>query len=488
MKRKIAAILAADAAEYSRLVAEDEEETLRQLVASVGVFRASVEAHGGRIFNTAGDAVLAEFQSAVEAVRSAIDIQEKLKVRNEGYASNRRMMFRMGISIGDVVENEGDLLGDGVNIAARLQGLAQPGGLAISRWVQEQVAGKVTAEFRDAGHQLVRNMPAPIHVYKSSIAPAVRADVDATRAAAPPTAPGRGWRFGSMAAGVAVVTVAVAFAAMPRNDPAPPAVQDILTPSAKQENAAPSIAAPAEPSPSQAALSPPQTLEPALPERNPLPKIEPVAVETPTPAPVESSAAPPSPATSPAIASSQPEPSSATPPPATALTEPTPSLAAPPPATALTEPTPSLAAPPAATALTEPAPSPELPPATARAEPTPSPLASPPVAAFTPPAATDLPVVSAPEPTRTIFPPVPLARENGQPGELRLSNPAPAPQFKPTPSVSTPPPPVTAQQEGPADRKRQKVQCAEVLERAQLGDITADDRTFLRDKCRGVHQ
>ena len=138
------------------------------------VFKASVEAHNGRIFNTAGDAVLAEFQSAVEAVRSAIDIQESLSVRNEVYAPNRRMMFRMGISIGDVVENSGDLLGDGVNIAARLQTLSQPGGLAISEWVHEQVAGKVAREFRDTGHQIVKNMPAPIHVFQSGPAAARR--------------------------------------------------------------------------------------------------------------------------------------------------------------------------------------------------------------------------------------------------------------------------------------------------------------------------
>jgi class 3 adenylate cyclase len=104
MKRKIAAILAADVAEYSRLVAEDEEGTLHLLVASLGVFKGSVEAHGGRIFNTAGDAILAEFQSAVEAVRSAIDIQNAILTRNEGCAPSKRMLFRMGISIGDVVE------------------------------------------------------------------------------------------------------------------------------------------------------------------------------------------------------------------------------------------------------------------------------------------------------------------------------------------------------------------------------------------------
>ncbi len=165
MKRKIAAIFAADIAGYSRLVAEDEEETLRRLASYRQVTDDFIARSGGRIFNTAGDAVLAEFASAVEAVRCAIDIQESLRTRNMAYPPSRHMSFRIGITIGDVVERDGDLLGDGVNIAARLEGLAEVGGICISRAVHEQVANKLSVQFADIGAQEVKNIPTPVHAY-----------------------------------------------------------------------------------------------------------------------------------------------------------------------------------------------------------------------------------------------------------------------------------------------------------------------------------
>ena len=165
MKRKIAAIFAADIAGYSRLVAEDEEETLRRLASYRQVTDDFIAKAGGRIFNTAGDAVLAEFPSAVEAVRCAVDIQESLRTRNMAYPASRQMSFRIGITIGDVVERDGDLLGDGVNIAARLEGLAEVGGICISRAVHEQVANKLSVQFADIGAQEVKNIPTPVHAY-----------------------------------------------------------------------------------------------------------------------------------------------------------------------------------------------------------------------------------------------------------------------------------------------------------------------------------
>jgi class 3 adenylate cyclase len=165
MKRKIAAIMAADIAGYSKLVAEDEEETLRRLESYRGVFQDFVTRFSGRIFNTAGDAILAEFPSAVDAVRCAIDVQESLRTRNLAYPASRQMSFRIGITIGDVVERDGDLLGDGVNIASRLSGLAEPGGLCVGRTVYEQVANKLSVAFVDIGEQEVKNIPTPIHVY-----------------------------------------------------------------------------------------------------------------------------------------------------------------------------------------------------------------------------------------------------------------------------------------------------------------------------------
>jgi adenylate cyclase len=169
MKRKIAAIFAADIAGYSKLVAEDEEETLRRLASYRAVMDDFIARAGGRIFNTAGDAVLAEFSSAVEAVRCAIDIQESLRTRNMAYPASRQMCFRIGITVGDVVERDGDLLGDGVNIAARLEGIAPIGGICISRTVHEQVANKLSVQFADIGEQQVKNIPTPIHAYHISM-------------------------------------------------------------------------------------------------------------------------------------------------------------------------------------------------------------------------------------------------------------------------------------------------------------------------------
>ena len=166
MKRTIAAILAADVAGYSRLMAEDEEDTLARLAAAKRVFREAVDHVGGRVFNTAGDAILAEFPSAVEALRAALSIQGALNDLDRHDPPQRRVRFRMGLTIGDVVEVEGDLLGDGVNIAARLEGLAEPGGICLSRTLHEAVSGKVQVSFRDIGAQRLKNIPRPVHAFR----------------------------------------------------------------------------------------------------------------------------------------------------------------------------------------------------------------------------------------------------------------------------------------------------------------------------------
>ena len=165
MKRKIAAILAADIAQYSRLVAENEEEAVTRLGSYREVFGEFVSKAGGRVFNTAGDAVLAEFSSAVEATRCAIDIQESMRTRNLPFSAEQQMLFRIGITIGDVFERGTDLLGDGVNIAARLESLAPAGGICVSRGVYEQVANKISVHFRDIGSREVKNIPQPVHAF-----------------------------------------------------------------------------------------------------------------------------------------------------------------------------------------------------------------------------------------------------------------------------------------------------------------------------------
>jgi class 3 adenylate cyclase len=165
VKRKISAILAADIAGYSRLVAQDEEDTLARLAAYRAVFDDFVARWGGRIFSTAGDAVLAEFPSSVDAVRCALDVQESIRTHNLAHAADRRMLYRIGVTVADVVERDGDLLGDGVNIAARLGGIAIPGGICVSRAVYEQVGNKIAVKFEDLGRQQVKNIPNAIHAY-----------------------------------------------------------------------------------------------------------------------------------------------------------------------------------------------------------------------------------------------------------------------------------------------------------------------------------
>lgn len=165
----MAAILAADVVGYTRLVGDDEEDTLRRLETYKATFNDFITRFGGRVFSSAGDAILAEFKSAVDAVRCAIDVQESLRTRNLAYPANRQMPFRIGITIGDIVERDGDLLGEGVNIAARLEGIAPPGGICISRSVHEAVADKISLKFEDAGQQQLRNIPEPVHAYTVSL-------------------------------------------------------------------------------------------------------------------------------------------------------------------------------------------------------------------------------------------------------------------------------------------------------------------------------
>ncbi|MGF9758473.1 adenylate/guanylate cyclase domain-containing protein [Microvirga sp. 0TCS3.31] len=166
MKRKVAAILAADIVGFSRLIAEDEDGTLRQLAAYRNVLDDFVAHHGGRIFNTAGDSIMCEFDSAVEATRAAIDIQDYMRTQNLTPAPNKRVQFRIGISVGEVVERQNDLLGMAVNIAARLETLAAPEGICLSRAVHEAVAGQIAVPFVDIGERQVKNIPFPVHAFR----------------------------------------------------------------------------------------------------------------------------------------------------------------------------------------------------------------------------------------------------------------------------------------------------------------------------------
>ena len=166
--RKLAAILSADAAGYSRLMADDEAATVQLLNNARVLFRERIQAHGGRLIDTAGDSVLAEFPSAVEAVDCAVEIQHELAKRNAQLAEHRRMAFRIGVNLGDVIEQEdGTIYGDGVNVAARLQTLAEPGGVCISGTAFDQVEGKLPLAFKFIGEQQVKNIPKPVRAYNA---------------------------------------------------------------------------------------------------------------------------------------------------------------------------------------------------------------------------------------------------------------------------------------------------------------------------------
>src|SRR5262245_7496079 len=171
VERRLAAVLAADVAEYSRLMGADEEGTLAALKACRrDIFDPQVVAHRGRIVKTTGDGVLVEFPSAVDAIRCAMDIQRAMSSRNANVPEKSRIEFRIGINVGDIIIDEGDIYGDGVNIASRVEGLAKPGTVCVSDYAYQQIKGKVALDFVDMGEQRLKNIASPIRVY------AVRSD------------------------------------------------------------------------------------------------------------------------------------------------------------------------------------------------------------------------------------------------------------------------------------------------------------------------
>ncbi len=184
-KRKLAAILCADVAGYSRLMGDDERATMDTLNAYRDVFREHVSDRGGRVVDTAGDSVLSVFDSVVEAVHCAADVQGELGRRNADLPQDRRMAFRIGVNLGDIFEqDDGTVYGDGVNVAARLESLAEPGGVCLSGSAHEQVEGKTDLGFENIGEHEVKNIARPVRAYR------VIAEAAAmTATEAPPAAP-----------------------------------------------------------------------------------------------------------------------------------------------------------------------------------------------------------------------------------------------------------------------------------------------------------
>jgi adenylate cyclase len=165
--RRLAAIFAGDIAGYSRLMGADEEGTLSRLNAHRREFlEPKIADHRGRIVKRTGDGVLIEFASAVDAARCAVEVQRGMAKRNASVPQDKRIEFRIGIHVGDVIIEDGDIFGDGVSIAARLEGIAQPGGICISDDAYRQMRGKLDANFQDAGEQELKNIARPVRVYR----------------------------------------------------------------------------------------------------------------------------------------------------------------------------------------------------------------------------------------------------------------------------------------------------------------------------------
>src|SRR5881396_3201660 len=171
MERKLTAILSADVKGYSRLIGEDEEATIRTLTAYRQVMTTLIQQQRGRVVDSPGDNLLAEFASVVDAVRCAVEIQQELAAKNADLPDQRKMEFRIGLNLGDIVVEGERLYGDGVNIAARLEGLAEAGGICISGTVYDQIENKLALGYKYLGKQVVKNIARPVQVYRVSMEP-----------------------------------------------------------------------------------------------------------------------------------------------------------------------------------------------------------------------------------------------------------------------------------------------------------------------------
>ena len=181
VERRLAAILAADVAGYSRLIGSDEEDTLARLNAHRReLIDPKIGEHRGRIVKTTGDGILIEFPSVIEAVSCAVAVQQAMAERNAGTPQDRRITFRIGVNLGDIIIEDGDIHGDGVNIAARLESIAQAGGICISEDAFRQVRGKVDAEFDDLGEQSLKNIARSLRVYRYRVLSAAATELPAT--------------------------------------------------------------------------------------------------------------------------------------------------------------------------------------------------------------------------------------------------------------------------------------------------------------------
>jgi len=271
VKRKLTAILSADVKGYSRLMGEDEKGTVRTLNAYKELMTNLTQHHHGRVVDAPGDNVLAEFASVVDAVECAVEIQKELKTRNADLPENRRMEFRIGVNLGDVIEDADQILGDGVNIAARLESLSEAGGICISGTVFDQVKNKLNLGYKYLGEQTVKNILEPVRVYRVLMEPGAAGKVLGEKKAKP-----RQWQMVTMGLVIGVIVVAAVIVIWKFYIPSAP--QPEVTPKEKivvsQPEKAPTVAPPSTEVAPKEKLVPPSPEKVSKPTVPPAPKVE----------------------------------------------------------------------------------------------------------------------------------------------------------------------------------------------------------------------
>jgi len=270
LKRKLTAILSADVKGYSRLMGEDEEWTVRTLKGYKDVMGNLIQQHRGRVVDSTGDNLMAEFASVVDAMQCAVEIQQVLRAKNALLPENRRMEFRIGINLGDVIEEGDRIYGDGVNIAARLEGLAEAGGICISGSAYEQIENKLPLRYEYLGEHEVKNIARPVRVYRAQIEP---------EAAPEEKVKPRQWHMATMGLAIGLIVVIAAIV-----------IWKLYTPPAPQPEVAPKekiTVAPSEKPPVTVPTSPAPSVEPAFKEKVTPPLSEKVSKPVPPPSPKE---------------------------------------------------------------------------------------------------------------------------------------------------------------------------------------------------------
>ena len=271
VKRKLAAILSADVKGYSRLMGEDEESTARTLNAYKEVITGLIQHHRGRVVGTAGDSLLAEFTSVVDAVRCAVEIQKELKTRNNELPVNRRMEFRIGVNLGDVIEDGEQILGDGVNIAARLESLSEAGGICISGTAYDHVENKLSLGYEYLGEQTVKNIAKPVRVYRVLMEPEAAGKLIGEKKTKP-----RQWQMATLGLVIGVIVVVAAVVIWKLYTPSTPQQEITLKEKAVAPplEKAPTAAPPLPEVVPKEKVTPPSTEKVSKPVTPPTPKME----------------------------------------------------------------------------------------------------------------------------------------------------------------------------------------------------------------------